>query len=89
MDDTTTTNPAPRAGYGDEEAASEHVGYGRDRFRALVKKGVFKPGKALTANGKLLFKFSDLDAAVEKAWRSRKPRPMPRGIVRQRLEGKR
>jgi hypothetical protein len=40
----------------------------------------------MTPGGKRFFAYRDLDAAYERAGRSRKPRREPRGIVRMRLE---
>jgi hypothetical protein len=82
----TTTSPR---GYTDERGAAEYVSYSLDRFKELVAQGVFKRGRALTSDGKLLHKYSDLDAAVEKAFRTRKPRRRARGIVRIRQEAAR
>lgn len=85
----SVTKKEPDAkGYVDEAGAAAYVGYSRDQFRRLQRRGVFKPGRPLTPDGKHLFKLSDLDASIEKAWRSRKPRRQPRGIVRQRLEAR-
>jgi excisionase family DNA binding protein len=78
--------PVVHPGYTDEKGAADYVGISRDTFRRLVKRGVFKRGFPLTPGGKHMFKFSDLDAAMAKAARSRKPKREPRGIVRQRLE---
>jgi hypothetical protein len=76
-------------GYLDQTGAAHYTGFSRDQFQRLVTLGIFKPGRPLTPNGKRLHKISDLDAAIEKAWRSRKPKRQPRGIVRQREEAKR
>jgi hypothetical protein len=85
---STEDNGRPR-GYIDQAGAAAYVGYSLDQFRDLIARGIFPRGRPLTADGKLLFRISDLDAAVEKAWRSRKPRREARGVVRQRLEAKR
>jgi predicted DNA-binding transcriptional regulator AlpA len=87
-DPTESTNTSSR-GYADEAAAAAYIGYSRDQFRELIKRGLFPRGRPLTPDGKLLWRISDLDAAVQRAWRSRKARRSQRGIVRQRLEAKR
>jgi hypothetical protein len=75
-------------GYLDQAAAAAYCGFSKDQFQRLINQGIFKPGRPLTSNGKRLHKISDLDAAIERAWRSRKPRREPRGIVRQREQAR-
>ncbi len=76
-------------GYVGEADAAHYVGYSRDQFRRLVRKGIFPRGTVLTANSKAIWSLRLLDAAIEKAARSRKPRRQPRGILRQRMEADR
>jgi hypothetical protein len=85
---TEKTNQDGPRGYLDQAAAAAYCGFSRDQFQRLINQGVFKAGRPLTSNGKRLHKISDLDAAIEKAWRSRKPRREPRGIVRQREQAR-
>jgi len=79
------SDAVPR-GYTDEAGAAAYVGYSVDQFKRLKGRGIFKRGQPLTPDGKLLHRYADLDAAIERAWRSRKPRRQARGIVRQRME---
>jgi hypothetical protein len=79
----------PVRGYLDQADAAAYCGFSKDQFKVLITQGVFPRGRPLTPDGKLIFKIADLDAAIERAWRTRKPRRTQRGIVRQRLERRR
>jgi hypothetical protein len=78
----------PLRGWTSERGAAAYTGYSIFQFRRLVEQGVFKRGTQLTPNGRRRYRFADLDAAHDRATRSRKPKlkQEPRGIVRQRLE---
>jgi hypothetical protein len=67
-------------------AAAAAPNFTGDTATSLVDKGVFPRGKPLTPDGKLIWKIADLDSAIERAWRTRKPASSTGGIVRHRLE---
>jgi hypothetical protein len=85
----TLVDPRILRGYLDLARAAHYCGFSKDQFKVLIAQGVFPRGRPLTRDGKLIFKIADLDAAIERAWRTRKPRRTPRGIIRQRLERRR
>jgi predicted DNA-binding transcriptional regulator AlpA len=73
-------------GYLDEAGAAAYVGYSRDQFKRLVKQLIFPKPIFLTPNAKGLWSIRALDAAIDRATRSRKPRREVRGVFRERLE---
>ena len=78
--------PALQRALADTRSSATYTGLSIWQFGRLVKKGVFPRPIFLTPGGKAMFRLRDLDAAIDKAARSRRPRRKPRGIVRQRME---
>jgi hypothetical protein len=73
------------AGYGDKWASSAYIGVSVWQFVGWTKVGILPRGFPLTPGGKLFWSFRALDAAMDKAARSRKPQREHRGIVKVRL----
>jgi hypothetical protein len=76
------------AAYGDKHASAAYLATSVWTFLDLVKAGLLPRGVALNPGGKLTWRFSDLDAAYEKARRSRKPKRAPRGVIKRRQEAR-
>jgi hypothetical protein len=77
-----------RRGYTDRNGAARYFNVSVWQIDAWERAGILRPGVTITPRGKKFFRFVDLDAAFERAARSRRPRREPRGIIRQRLEAK-
>ena len=76
---------AAHRGYGDKWASSAYIGVSVWQFVGWTKAGILPRGFPLAPGGKFFWSFRALDAAMDKAARSRKPRREHRGIVKERL----
>jgi hypothetical protein len=82
--------PTARRGYTDKHGVAAYFG-GVSLWQVdeWIRQGILPPGVTMIPGGKRFFAFRDLDAAYDRAARSRRPRREPRGIVRMRLEQRR
>jgi hypothetical protein len=75
--------PPPPAGYGDISAIAHYLGLSPDTVDDLIDKKVLPKGVSLTGTSKRIWKFKTIDAAFEKARRSRRPKPALKGMFKQ------
>lgn len=68
------------------EQLAAYLGYSAWTVPGLVRAGVIPKPLFLRPGGPALWRRSAVDAAIARAERSRKPRPEPRGFVRQRQQ---
>jgi hypothetical protein len=80
LEANTVAAPAPSAAYGDINALERYSGLSRWTIRTLIRQGVLPPGVSLTGTSKKIWKFASVDAAFEKARRSRRPKPRAKGF---------
>jgi hypothetical protein len=80
-------NHPARRGYCDKHGVAAYFNTTTWQVDEWLRQGILKPGVTMTPGGKRFFAYRELDAAYERAARSRQPRREPRGIVKQRLEG--